>query len=70
MAQFPAVVASIEKDKVTIETQRGPVLECVFSRGSMPRRGNKGIAVIDEVAQTVKFRGPRGAGHFRLISTN
>jgi len=64
---YPAVVTSVEKDRVVIECARGPVLEGVFVRGKMPRVGNKGIAVVEPGA--VKFRGPKGAGYFRVTGT-
>lgn len=64
---YPAVVATVDKDRAVIECTRGPVLQCVFVKGKMPRAGNKGIAVIE--GDTLKFRGPKGAGHFKVTGT-
>ncbi len=68
MTQYPAVVLSIEKDKIVLECSRGPTLQGVFTKGKLPKVGNKGVAVIDERTKEVKFRGPKGAAYVRLIS--
>jgi len=69
VTQFPAVVLSIEKDKVVLECSRGPVLQGVFTKGKLPKVGNKGIALIDERTKEIKFRGPKGAAYFRHTGT-
>jgi hypothetical protein len=67
MTEFAAVVASIEKGRIVIANPRGSALQCEYVSGKLPRVGNKGIAVVDEAAKKVKFRGPRGAAHLRLV---
>ncbi len=68
MASFPAVIASIEKTKIALEFKDGAVLACEFVSGQMPRLGNKGVAVVDEAAMKVRFKGPRGATHLRIVA--
>ena len=60
---------SIDKAKLVLEAGHGLIFHCEFASGKLPKVGNKGVAVLDETSKKIRFKGPRGAAHLRVVGS-